>query len=396
MAPALDNVAYPCLYVDHAATTPIVPAAAEALSVGHALVGNPSSNHEAGRAAATALQCARHTIADLAGVETDELILTSGGSEANTMALWGTFAAHRFAGHLVTTSIEHSSILENAYALEDLGVAVTLVDPRPTGHIAAADVIAAIRPDTVLVSVMHANNETGAIQPVGEIAAATRDHNVAFHMDAVHTAGKLDLTHVGATLISLSAHKFGGPRGMGALALRRGHRLISMIRGGSQENGLRAGTENVAGAMAMAAAIRAGTDRVSPHYREEMHRRREHLVRGLSELGGVHVNASEPVLAETISLRLDGIRADTLADALDIYGIYASTGSACHAGQDAASHVLTAQGLTDQQARSTLRFSLGPDLSHADIELIIAATTTVVQRLRRIAGSGCRSEGTIR
>lgn len=393
--PALDNLPRP-LYVDHAATTPLTPAAAAAMSAGQALVGNPSSNHEAGRAAAAALHSARRGIAQLAGVEVDELALTSGGSEANALALWGTFAACGFSGHLVTTSIEHASILENAYALSDLGVAVTLIDPGPTGHVAAADVISAIRPDTVLVSVMHANNETGAIQPVTAIAASARERNVPFHMDAVHTAGKLDITQVGATLISFSAHKFGGPRGIGALAVRRGHRLASMIRGGSQEHGLRAGTENVAGAMGMAAAIEASQDRLAQKYREAAQSRRDHLLRGLAAIGGVHCNVSEPVVTETVSVRLDGVRADTLADALDMHGIYASTGSACHAGQDSASHVLTAQGLTDQQARSTLRFSLGSDVSPADIDRIITTTSTMVQRLRKIAGTNYPVEEAIR
>lgn len=375
------------VYVDHAATTPLAPAAAQALQAGHALVGNPSSSHEAGRTAAAALFDARHTVAGLLGVSATEVVLTSGGSEANTMALWGTFAARKFTGHLVTTSIEHSSVLENAYALQDLGVAVTIVDPLPSGHIAAADIAAALRSDTALVSVMHANNETGAVQPVHQIAAMAQQCGVPFHTDAVHTAGKLDLDDIGAELISVSAHKFGGPRGVGALAVRRGHRLISMIRGGSQENGLRAGTENVAGAMGMAAAVGICRQRTSIGYRDTMRRHRDHLISGLTRIVGAHINTSDPVIDETISVRLDGIRADALADALDMHGIYASTGSACHAGQDSVSHVLTAQGLTEQQARATLRFSLGPELSIPDIDRIVDVTTQAVERLRRTAGT---------
>ena len=376
----------PEIYLDYAATAPMHPSAALAVQDGQRLVGNPSSDHEAGREAADALGSARRSIAGLLGVTPDEVLLTSGGSEADTMALWGTFAARRFTGHLVTTSIEHSAVLENAHALRDLGVEVTTVDPRPTGHIDAAEVAAAIRPDTVLVSVMHANNETGAIQPVGEIAALAGRAGVAVHTDAVHTAGKLDLGALGATLVSISGHKFGGPRGVGALAVRAGHRLSPLILGGSQENGLRAGTENVSGAMGMAAAAQVCMDRCSTSYRRDMWEMRERLIDGLAAVGGVHRNVAGPVLEETVSLRFDGIRADTLADTLDVHGIYVSTGSACHAQNDTVSHVLTAQGLSEQAARSSVRFSLGPGVSMADIDRVVSVATQAVERLRRAAG----------
>ncbi|POY03126.1 cysteine desulfurase [Mycobacterium kansasii] len=375
------------LYLDYAATAPLHPAAARAVHAGQQLLGNPSSGHAAGRAAADALRDARRSIARLLGVTPREVVLTSGGSEANALALWGTFAAHGFTGHLVTTSIEHSAVLENARALEKLDVAVTIVDPGPGGHVEAAAVAAAMRPDTVLVSVMHANNETGAIQPVHEIAALAAHAGVAFHMDAVHTAGKLSLDAVGASLISVSAHKFGGPRGVGALAVRNGHPLVPMVRGGPQENRLRAGTENVAGAMGMAAAVEVCLRRRSMGHRLGIRERREQLILGLAGTGGVHVNSTEPVLEETISVRFDGVRADTLADALDMQGIYVSTGSACHAGHDAVSHVLTAMGLTERAARSTVRFSLGPEVTPDDIDRVVSVTTQAVQRLRGIAGT---------
>jgi cysteine desulfurase len=376
----------PEIYLDYAATAPLHPAAALAVQAGQSLIGNPSSGHGAGRAAAEALDGARGSIARLLGVTPEEVLITSGGSEADTMALWGTFAARGFSGHLVTTSIEHSAVLENARALEDLGVDVTVVDPRPTGHVDAAEVAAAIRPDTVLVSVMHANNETGAIQPVDEIAELARRAAVAFHTDAVHTAGKLDLGAIGATLVTVSGHKFGGPRGVGALAVSAGHRLSPLIRGGAQENGLRAGTENVAGAMGMAAAAQVCLERMSTTYRRDMRGMRERLIDGLAGVGGVHCNVAGPVLEETVSLRFDGIRADTLADTLDVHGIYVSTGSACHAQSDTVSHVLSAQGLTEAAARSSVRFSLGPGVSMADIDRVVSVTTEAVSRLRRTAG----------
>lgn len=374
------------VYLDYAATAPLHPAAALAVQAGQRLIGNPSSDHEAGRDAADALCAARRSIARLLGVAPAEVMLTSGGSEADTMALWGTFAARKFSGHLVTTSIEHSAVLENARALADLGVAVTVVDPRPSGHVDAAEVAAAIRPDTALVSVMHANNETGAVQPVAEIAALAGALGVPVHTDAVHTAGKIDLCGLGATLITVSAHKFGGPRGVGALAIRAGHRVFPLIRGGSQENGMRAGTENVAGAMGMAAAAEVCLERMSPDYRKAMRERRERLATGLLGLGGVAFNVAGPVLEETLSVRFEGVRGDTLADTLDLHGIYVSTGSACHAGSDTVSHVLTAQGLAEEAARSTVRFSLGPEISQSDIDRVVSVTAAAVQRLRRTAG----------
>ena len=374
------------LYLDYAATAPLLPDAASAVQAGQALVGNPSSGHEAGRVAADALGAARRSIARLFGLSPAEVVLTSGGSESDALALWGTFAARKFGGHLVTTSIEHSAVLENARALTELGVEVTFVDPRPCGHIDAADVAAAIRPDTALVSVMHANNETGAIQPVEAIAAVARRTGAAFHTDAVHTAGKLDLSALGATLVSVSAHKFGGPRGIGALAVRAGHRLSPLIRGGAQEDGVRAGTENVAGVMGMAAAVDVCLQRLTPAYRRNIRALREQLTAALLAAGGVEVNVTEPALAETISVRFTGVRGDTLADALDLHGIYISTGSACHAKEQTVSHVLTAQGLVEHDARSTVRFSLGPDISVEDIDRVAAVTLRSVEGLRRAAG----------
>ncbi len=374
------------LYLDYAATAPMNPVAVRAVHEGQSLVGNPSSGHEAGRAAAEALNNARRSVARLLGVTPGEVVLTAGGSEANAMALWGTFVARGFSGHLVTTAIEHAAVLENAYALRELGVEVTIVEPRSSGHVAAADIEAAIRANTALVSVMHANNETGAIQPVEQIAELTHRAGVAYHMDAVHTAGKLDLTAVGASLVSVSAHKFGGPRGVGALAVRAGHRLAPLIRGGGQENGLRAGTENVPGAMGMAAAIDVCLKRMSLDHRVRMRELRDRFITGLSTIGAVHITTTDPILDETISLRFDGLRGDTLADALDMQAIYVSTGSACSAGQDSVSHVLAAQGLSEQEARSTVRLSLGPDVSIGDIDRVVAVTSQAVERLRSVAG----------
>lgn len=374
------------VYLDHASTAPLHPAAADALLAGQSLFGNPSSIHGPGAAAAEALADARGAIAALMGVTAEEVVLTSGGTESNTLALWGIVAAQGFAGHLVTSSIEHASVLENARALGDLGVAVTLVGPRRTGHVDADDIGAAIRPDTVLVSVMHANNETGAIQPVGRIAAITRSAGVTLHVDAVQTAGKIDIKDLGAQLVSISGHKFGGPRGSGALAVAEGTLLTPVMRGGPQEGGRRAGTENVAGAMGMAAAAQSCMAWMSTSNRNAMRDKRSQLLSGLVDIGGVHLNATDPVIEETVSVRFDGVRADALADVLDLHGIYVSTGSACHARDDSVSHVLTAQGLTEDEARSSVRISFGPELSCAEINRVVQVVAEAVDRLRRMAG----------
>lgn len=374
------------VYLDYAATAPLHPEAAAAVLAAQGLIGNPSSAHSAGLAAADALSAARSSIALLMGVDADDVVLTSGGSESNTMALWGTFAARGFSGHLVTTSIEHSSVLENARALEELGVEVTFVEPGPTGHVIADDIAAVLRPSTALVSVMHANNETGAIQPIERIAEITRDAGVPLHVDAVQTAGKMGIAGLGAQLVSISGHKFGAPRGVGALAVDRGCRLSPIIRGGSQEHGRRAGTENVAGAMGMAAAAQVSVARLSPVRRAAARATRDRLIDGLRIIGGVHLNSVDPVLKETISIRFDGVRADALADALDIQGIYVSTGSACHAHEDVVSHVLSAQGLTEEEARSSVRLSFGADLSIEDIDHVVTVAVSAVERLRRTAG----------
>jgi cysteine desulfurase len=374
------------VYLDYAATTPLHPAAAHAVTAGGLLAGNPSSCHGVGRAAAGALENARQSVARLLGVSASEVVLTSGGTEANAIALWATFAAHRFAGHLVTTAIEHPSVLENARALAELGVKTTVVNATRSGHIEVSAIARALRPETVLVSVMHANNHTGAIQPVTEIAALAARNRVAFHCDAVQTAGKLDVAPLAASasLISVSAHKFGGPRGIGALAVRSGHRMLPLMRGGPQEGQRRAGTENLSGAMGMAAAAEVCLARISPEGRADIRARRHQLIEGLVRLGGVHPNASEPILEEVVSLRFDWVCGEALAEELDLRGIYVSAASA--GDTERGSHVLAAMGLSTQDARSTIRFSLGSGVSQDEIDRVVSETAQAVTRLRGVAG----------
>lgn len=375
------------IYLDYAATTPLCPEAADAIRRGLHLFGNPSSRHSVGQASHEALATARAEVCALLGCPPGEVVFTSGGSEAISLALRGTFAPLRWRGHLVTTAIEHSAVLESAAALSRRGVAVTVVPPDPSGHIHPARIAAAMRPDTVLVSVMHANNETGAIQPVEEITELVHAAGKVMHVDAVQTAGKLPIDALSADMVSISAHKFGGPKGVGALRLGAHHRLEPLVCGGGQENGRRAGTENLPGVLGMAAAATAAAPRLrDEQYRQQRWQLRMRLLERLSTLPGVHVNARAPVMAETISISFAGVRGDTVADVLDMYGVCVSTGSACHAGQDSPSHVLTAMGVSTERARATLRFSFGPGTTMAHIDAAANATVTAVEHMRRVSG----------
>ena len=376
------------IYLDHAATAPLCEPARAAIRRGFDLFGNPSSRHGAGQAAHDALAEARAQVAALLGCTAEEVVFTGGGSEAINLALQGTFAARDWQGHLVTTAIEHSAVLESAAALSRRGVDVTVIGPEPSGHVDPARIAAALRPDTVLVSVMHANNETGALQPVDEITALAHDAGALTHVDAVQTAGKLPIDGLAADLVSISAHKFGGPKGVGALRLSARHTLEPLVYGGGQESGRRAGTENLLGVLGMAGAAAYALEHLDNDLvRASARRLRKRLVEGLSVVGGVRLNAGYPVVPETVSVSFDGIRADTLADVLDMQGICVSTGSACHAGQDSPSHVLTAMGVPVEQAKATVRLSFGHGTTAADIDAVVAATVTAVDRLRQVSGT---------
>ncbi|MEV4811429.1 cysteine desulfurase family protein [Micromonospora avicenniae] len=377
------------IYLDHAATTPLCREAADAMRQGLLLFGNPSSRHSVGQVSHEALDTARGQVAALLGCQSAEVVFTGGGSEAISLALRGTFAALRWRGHLVTTAIEHSAVLESAEALRRHGVDVTIVAPEPSGHIDPARVAAAMRPDTVLVSVMHANNETGAIQPVQDVTALVHAAGKLMHVDAVQTAGKLPIDTLDADMVSISAHKFGGPKGVGALRLATHHRVEPLVCGGGQEEGRRAGTENLPGVLGMAAAAVSAMPRLhDATYREQRCELRLRLLQQISTLDGVHVNATDPVMAETVSVSFAGVRGDTVADVLDMHGVCVSTGSACHAGQDSPSHVLTAMGVSDERARATLRFSFGPATTAADIDAAARSTVAAVHQLRRVSGHG--------
>ena len=378
------------IYADNAATTAMSPAAIEAmLTCIRESDGNPSSLHSAGQKAAEALADARARIAARLGCEPSELIFTSGGSEADNQALRG--AAHLGAAkgkkHIISTAFEHHAVLHTLRRLEKEGFTVTLLDVHENGIVTPEQVRAALRPDTCLVSVMYANNEIGTIQPIAEIGRVCREAGVLFHTDAVQAVGHLDIDVKAQNMdmLSLSAHKFHGPKGIGALYLRKGIYLEPLIEGGAQERGRRAGTENLPAILGMAAAL----DEACEHRVENTARLvplRDKLIAGLSAIPHAALNGdARQRLPGNVSFCFEGIEGESLLLLLDDKGICASSGSACTSGSLDPSHVLLAIGRVHDVAHGSLRLSLGEDVTEEEIDYLIAAVTETVSYLRGIS-----------
>jgi cysteine desulfurase len=375
------------VYLDHNATTPVANAVvAEMVDALERTWANPSSTHGPGQAARRLLADARARVAAFLGCQGAELVFTSGATEANHMAVQGVLAASRPGPRrrLVLSAVEHPGLLALAQRLRAEGTPVDLIPVDAQGRVdlaAAADLVA---DDVALVSVMGANNETGVLLPVRELAALARDRGALFFTDAVQAVGKIevDVRTLGADLVSLTGQKFGGPRGTGALWVRSGLRLTPLF-GGTQERGRRAGTENLPGIAGLGAAIEAATAR-----REEEQRRigalRDRLEAGLlAAVPGARVNgAGAPRLPGTLSITLPGADAEALLIALDLEGICASAGSACHSGSTKPSSVLAAIGLSLEEARSTLRLSLGWTSETADVDAALEAVPRLAARVR--------------
>jgi len=372
------------IYLDNNATTrphpDVIRAVTDFLSRNP---GNPSSVHSSGRRAREALEDARAAVARLIGADASEIVFTSGGTESNNMALFGVLAARGNTAHIITAKTEHSSVLEPCHKLEKSGARVAYLPVDANGIVDLEALHQAVSPDTVLISIAYANNETGVIQPIREIAGIARRNNVLFHTDAVQAAGKipLDVNRDGTDLLSFSAHKFQGLKGTGALYVRKGVTVSPLLHGGGQESGLRSGTENTVGIVAMGEAATLALNDL-----EETARRveslRDLLYEGIAErFSWVKINGHPSRrLPNTLNLCFRDISGEELVAFLDKEGICVSTGSACASGEPEPSHVLLAMGLTEDEARSSVRFSLGRETSAEDIERTAQAVIRVVGR----------------
>ncbi|HEV8230445.1 MAG TPA: cysteine desulfurase family protein [Candidatus Limnocylindria bacterium] len=375
-------------YLDHAATTPVDPEVAEAMSrVLRETHGNPSSIYAEGRAARALVDRAREDVAAVLGARPSEIVFTSGGTEADNLALRGVLKARREDGDgLVTTAIEHHAVLDTAHDLARGGQArVTIVGVDRDGRVDPAAIASAIDDRTVLVSVMHANNEIGTLQPVAEIGAICRARGVTFHSDAVQSVGALDfdVRSLPVDLVSVNAHKFYGPKGVGALFVRKGTRLATLQTGGGQEKGRRTGTENVAGIVGLGVALRlAAARRASESARQA--RLRDRIIEGVRARIPDATLTGHPTerLPNNASFCFAGAQGESLIVALDLAGFAVSSGSACTSGDTEPSHVLLALGLDRRVAQGSVRVSVGRDTSDADVDAFLAALPPIVERIR--------------
>lgn len=378
------------VYLDNNATTPIDPAVLDAmLPYLREEFGNASSLYGLGRQAKKALEASRERIARILGASPDSIIFTASGSESDNTALRGVTEALRHKGkHVITSDVEHPAVLNTCKYLETEGFEVTYVKPDGTGLVSAEAVAAAARNDTILISVMHANNETGTINPIAEIGKIARARGILFHTDAVQTFCKLPFTvnELGVDLLSLSAHKINGPKGMGALYVREGVPLKQLVHGGHQERGRRAGTENIAGIVGLAAAAE-----ISSAHREKDFGRikalRDRLETGLNEkLKNIRLNGHPFLrLPNTLNLSFPFIESESLLLELDLKGIAVSSGSACSSGTGEPSHVLLAMGIPPEICRGALRFSLGRKNSGEEIEYVLSVLPDIVRRLQAMS-----------
>lgn len=369
------------VYLDNNATTPVDPAVAERMAAFlREQFGNPSSLYPIGRKAKEALTESREAVAGFLGAHRSEVTFTSSGTEADNFAILGVLEAHPDKTEIVTSAIEHPAVIETARALEKKGITVRYAPVDGTGLVDLDFLRSAVTPRTALVSVMHANNELGTIQPIAAIAALCRMRGVLLHVDAVQALGKLPVELGGVDLCALSAHKLGGPVGIGGLVVRRGVALRPLTWGGEQERGLRPGTENALGAVGFAAAVAAGQGDAAA-----VGARRDRLWLALRDLPGLRrYSPAQDCLPNTLAVGLDGLRGEALVAGLDLEGVAVSVGSACAAGSGEPSHVLRAIGCDEAAAAAGVRFSLGAETTAADIDAAAAVVWRVVAHMRSI------------
>jgi cysteine desulfurase len=381
------------VYCDANATTPLSPEVMEAMRpYWMEQFGNASSIHMEGQRARRAVDAARDTLARFFGCREAEVVFNSGGTEGDNTAIAGLVRA---GDHLITTSIEHSAVLRAAERAAERGVKVTFVAPRANGLIDPEEIRRAVRPQTglgdsgrTLISVMLANNETGVLQPVEEIGRIAAESGAFFHIDAVQGAGKVefDVRRFGCHLCSISAHKIHGPKGAGAMYVRRGTPLEPLIVGGSHERRQRAGTENVPGIVGLGKATELAMESLEDGTLERVTALRDRLEAGILEIAGTRVNgAGAPRAANTTNIRFEQLEGEALIIALDLKGVAVSGGSACHSGSTEPSHVLMAMGLDKNAARASLRFSLLRTATEEDVERVLQVVPEAVERLRALA-----------
>jgi len=384
------------IYLDHNATTPLDPNVVDRMAQAMREVwGNASSVHHFGQQAKAALDEARGQVASLLGAESSEVVFTAGGTEGDNLAIRGAAEALEPSGrkHLVTSAIEHEAVLNTMKSLAKRGWRVTTVPVDVSGIVAIERMREAVTDDTALVSVMHANNEIGTIQPIAELAAIAHERGALFHTDAVQSAGKIpiDVRALGVDMLTIAGHKFYGPKGTGALWLKRGVRLIAPTTGGRQERSRRAGTENVPALVGLGVAAELANSKATTEM-PRLAALRDRLEAGiLSSITGTERNgAAAPRVANTTNISIDRIEAESILIGLDLAGIAVSSGSACSSGTLEPSHVLKAMGLPHPRTLGSIRFSFGTSNTDADVDRVLEALPPLVEKLRSLTTVGGR------
>jgi cysteine desulfurase len=379
------------VYLDNNATTPVLPEVLEAMRpyFGERF-GNASSIHHHGQETRAAVERARESVATLLGCRASEIVFTSGGTEADNLAIFGltTSPLARSGDHVITSTIEHHAVLNTCKHLQATGCEVTYIPVDGRGLVDPGDVKRAIRPNTKLITIMFANNETGAVQPVAEIGEIAAEADVYFHTDAVQAAGKVpvNVNEIGCDLLTISGHKVHGPQGVGALYVRKGTQLEAMLHGGSHERSRRAGTENVPGIVGLGKASELAITGFERGYDKKMAAARDHLEKKLLEIDATGLNGEGARrVPNTTNIYFDGIDGEALVIALDLKGLAVSTGAACSSGAIEPSHVLTAMGLSRDRAKGSIRFSLGKQNTREDVEFALGLIPDTVGRLRELS-----------
>lgn len=380
------------VYLDHGATTPVREEVIEAMmEIYRDVPGNPSSVHQFGRLAKKRLEEARQQVATAIGAEPKEIIFTGSGTEADNIAILGTarFMAKQNKGkHIITSAVEHHAVLDTCKELAKEGFEVTVLPVDEDGLVSIDSVKQALRDDTILVTIMHANNEVGTIQPIAEIGALLKDHQAIFHTDAVQTVGKIpvDVKELGVDLLALSAHKLYGPKGVGALYIRKGVRVQPLMAGGGQERKIRPSTENIAGIIGLAKAIQLAVENLAEE-KQRLETLRDKLATALlSTVPATKLNG-HPVkrLPHNMNISFEYIEGEALILSADMKGIAVSSGSACTSGSLDPSHVLMAMGLSHQTAHGSLRMTLGRDTTDEDIDYVVQELQVIAERLRAMS-----------